>query len=211
MMIYHCFKKLGADLDDIKRELAQIEEQYGERYEMLGWYAKKYSYKCTMSQGRYEDAIRECEAVIDEAPTEDIRLDVEVDIALLHEHLEDRVDYAGNPDEALLEIESRIDIAASGKVIALEQPAPERFNLASAYPNPFNSTTMIRFQLQQQDITSMKIFDVSGREVATILNGRMEAGYHSVSWDARLMPAGLYICRLQTGSESKNIKLMLVR
>ncbi|MDP8240183.1 MAG: T9SS type A sorting domain-containing protein [Candidatus Hatepunaea meridiana] len=85
---------------------------------------------------------------------------------------------------------------------------PETFELIEAYPNPFNSTTSIQYQLPEASNVTMQIFDVSGREVATLINGEVVAGYHSVAWEANV-PSGIYFCRMEAGGFSKSIKIVL--
>jgi hypothetical protein len=87
---------------------------------------------------------------------------------------------------------------------------PTQLKLEPAYPNPFNSTTSICYQLSVNSEVTLKIFDISGREVVTLVNGKLNAGYHTVAWEANV-PSGIYICRMEAGSFSKSIKLVLNR
>lgn len=73
---------------------------------------------------------------------------------------------------------------------------PERFILEQNYPNPFNPTTAISFQLSANSDVTLKIYDLLGREVATLLNGRMSAGEDQIVWDARDFPSGRTFTRL---------------
>lgn len=88
---------------------------------------------------------------------------------------------------------------------------PVSMELSEPYPNPFNSTTTITYGLDRAAPTRIAIYDLSGREVATVVNGVIEAGYHSVVWDADEFPSGIYICRMNAGSFSQSRKLVLVR
>ncbi|MBI5464438.1 MAG: Ig-like domain-containing protein [Ignavibacteriales bacterium] len=81
---------------------------------------------------------------------------------------------------------------------------PRGFALMQNYPNPFNPTTEIRFTLHVSGFTSLKVFDVLGREVATLLAAEKEAGSYTVTFDARhsapaSLPSGVYFYRLQAG------------
>jgi hypothetical protein len=87
------------------------------------------------------------------------------------------------------------------------------FHLAQNFPNPFNPKTEIRFYLDVASFVSLKIYDVFGRDVATLLNQRVEAGNHGVEFDALLsskseLPSGIYFYRLQAGKFT-DIKKML--
>ncbi|MBK6764830.1 MAG: S8 family serine peptidase [bacterium] len=79
-----------------------------------------------------------------------------------------------------------------------EEPigAPREFTLLQNYPNPFNSQTTFRFHLPQQSPVTLKLFDIMGREVATLASGSMQAGEHSVSFDAENLATGIYFARL---------------
>lgn len=88
---------------------------------------------------------------------------------------------------------------------------PETFALDQNYPNPFNPSTVIRYQLPVNSEVSLKVFDVLGREVASLIDGRMEAGYHQITFNARDLASGMYIYRLQTGNTVITKKLTLIK
>jgi photosystem II stability/assembly factor-like uncharacterized protein len=88
---------------------------------------------------------------------------------------------------------------------------PEEFLLAQNYPNPFNPSTTISYQLQTQSNVTLKVFDVLGREVATLLSGVEQPGYKSVNFDARSLSSGIYYYRLQAGNYIETKKLLLIR
>lgn len=77
-----------------------------------------------------------------------------------------------------------------------ESGKPMNFLLRQNYPNPFNPTTKIDFQLPVQAFVSLKVYDILGRDVATLLNEQRQAGSHLVSWDASGFAGGVYLCRL---------------
>jgi len=74
---------------------------------------------------------------------------------------------------------------------------PQRFELLQNYPNPFNSTTAISFQLSAVGFVTLKVFDVLGREAATLVDEMRQPGLYSVQWDASLLPSGVYLYRLR--------------
>jgi hypothetical protein len=88
---------------------------------------------------------------------------------------------------------------------------PESFALMQNYPNPFNPTTVITFQLPVVSNVTLKIYDMLGREVQTLINGRQEAGLHSVTFNARNLASGVYLYRLQAGSNCETKKFVLLK
>ncbi len=74
--------------------------------------------------------------------------------------------------------------------------APTSIAHLQNYPNPFNSQTMFRFSLPHREHVTLKVFDVLGREVATLLDGELSPGEHSVLWNASDLSSGVYFCRL---------------
>ncbi|MFA6467820.1 MAG: T9SS type A sorting domain-containing protein [Bacteroidota bacterium] len=88
---------------------------------------------------------------------------------------------------------------------------PDVFSLSQNYPNPFNPSTIIRYNLPTTVDVSLKVFDILGREVATLVNVRQNAGAHEVTFDARRLSSGIYFYRLTAGSYSAIKKLMLLK
>ena len=88
---------------------------------------------------------------------------------------------------------------------------PNQLSLDPAFPNPFNSTTQLGFELPVADMVHLNVYDLSGRLVSTILNREMKAGRHSTSFDAIELSNGVYMLRLEVGKTSKYQKLVLVK
>ena len=92
---------------------------------------------------------------------------------------------------------------------------PERFELRQNYPNPFNPVTNFQFSIapatKRDQLTILKVFDLLGREVATLVNEVKQLGVYSVNWDARVFPSGVYFYRLQSGNFSDVKKMLLIR
>jgi hypothetical protein len=85
------------------------------------------------------------------------------------------------------------------------------FSLNQNYPNPFNPKTIIRYNLPVRGFVTLKVFDVLGREVATLVNEWKDAGRYSVEWNGENQPSGVYIYRLQSGSFYETKKMILLR
>jgi hypothetical protein len=85
------------------------------------------------------------------------------------------------------------------------------FNLRQNYPNPFNPTTTISFSLPSKSFVALKVFDVLGREVVTIISEELLAGSYTRHWNASNIASGIYYYRLQAGSFIETKKLVLLR
>jgi hypothetical protein len=85
------------------------------------------------------------------------------------------------------------------------------FALNNSYPNPFNPSTQLSFSLGVPGFTSLKIFDISGREVATLLNEQTPAGNYTIAWNASHCASGIYFCRLVSGKHQAIQKIVLLR
>jgi len=90
-------------------------------------------------------------------------------------------------------------------------PVPELFYLASAYPNPFNSTTTITYGLTVASDVSLNLYDLSGQLVMALLSGREEAGVHKILLNAMNLPSGVYFIRLVAAEHVTTQKIMLLR
>ncbi|RMD67443.1 T9SS C-terminal target domain-containing protein [Candidatus Parcubacteria bacterium] len=93
---------------------------------------------------------------------------------------------------------------------------PQKLFLYPAYPNPFNPTTVIRYQLAAESDVELSIYDLFGRRVRTLVRDRQNAGLHSVSWDGRdaqgkAVGSGIYLCRLQAEERTQARRLVLMK
>ena len=85
------------------------------------------------------------------------------------------------------------------------------FNLRQNFPNPFNPSTTFSFDLPNRIFVSLNVFDGLGRDVSIIVSEELSAGKHSVQWNARDLPSGIYFYRMQAGSFTATKKLLLLR
>jgi hypothetical protein len=90
-------------------------------------------------------------------------------------------------------------------------PVPKEFALCQNHPNPFNPSTTIEYALPRGSYVVLKVFDMLGREVATAVDEREEAGYKSVHFDAGGLSSGVYFYRLQAGGFVQTKRLLLIR
>ncbi|MCX6145412.1 MAG: endo-1,4-beta-xylanase [Ignavibacteriales bacterium] len=98
------------------------------------------------------------------------------------------------------------------------QSIPTDFGLSQNYPNPFNPTTSFEFRLpagqagvSSSEFISLKVVDVLGREVATLVNEHRQPGIYTVRWDASGFPSGVYFCRMQAGGFVETKKMVLAK
>jgi hypothetical protein len=92
-----------------------------------------------------------------------------------------------------------------------EQQLPLNFNLNQNYPNPFNPSTAISFSIPTSEFVSLKVFDVLGSEVATLVNEEKPTGRYKVDFNAANLPSGVYLYKLQAGNFTEVKKLMLLK
>ncbi|MGA9364749.1 MAG: T9SS type A sorting domain-containing protein [Bacteroidota bacterium] len=88
---------------------------------------------------------------------------------------------------------------------------PRQYALHQNYPNPFNPTSIIRYDLPKSSFVTLKVYDVLGREVSTLVNERQEPGVHQGNWQASGFASGVYFYRLQAGTFVETKKLILLR
>jgi uncharacterized repeat protein (TIGR01451 family) len=105
-----------------------------------------------------------------------------------------------------------IDIAASAVANETDSSEiPDGFVLQQNYPNPFNPTTSISFELPEASAVRLSVFDVLGREVAVLVDGKMTAGSHAVGFDAMGLQSGMYLYRLETATHVLTNSMVLMK
>jgi hypothetical protein len=89
--------------------------------------------------------------------------------------------------------------------MATETAVPEEFFLSEAYPNPFNASVRLGYGLPEPSDVTINVYDISGRSVTTLTNGKLTAGFHSVVWDGSATASGIYFIRM-SASEFKSVR-----
>ncbi|MBT3231900.1 MAG: T9SS type A sorting domain-containing protein [Calditrichaeota bacterium] len=92
-----------------------------------------------------------------------------------------------------------------------ETQLPSEYFLSVAFPNPFNSVTSLSYGLPESSTINIRVYDDAGRYVTTLIDGDQRAGSYSVTWDARDVPSGIYLVRLEAGSHHAVKKAMLIK
>ncbi|MBM4161327.1 MAG: T9SS type A sorting domain-containing protein [Ignavibacteria bacterium] len=107
----------------------------------------------------------------------------------------------------------RFEITSPGgerwtKAITVAIAPPEQFELFQNYPNPFNPTTTVSYQLSSDSRVSLKVFDLLGREVATLVQENQPAGFHQTTFDAGALSSGTYVYQLVTTGEHGDQRIL---
>ncbi len=92
-----------------------------------------------------------------------------------------------------------------------DRPIAERFTLSQNYPNPFNPTTEINFNINMAGFTTLKVYDMLGREVATLIDRHLDAGAYIATFDAKNLPSGTYIYVLDSAGQRMTKKMLLLK
>jgi hypothetical protein len=111
-------------------------------------------------------------------------------------------------DAAIIILESK---TISAGVEQIGNAVPAGYTLSQNYPNPFNPQTEIVFQTPQQGFVSLRVYDMLGREIMTLVNREMPAGKYRASFDARTLSSGTYFYTLKAGSFEESRKMLLVK
>lgn len=101
-------------------------------------------------------------------------------------------------------IQASLSSTASGKY-------PNTLQLFQSYPNPFNNITKISFYLPEEQHVLLRIFDIQGKEIETLLNIKMEAGLHTIPWDASRLNSGVYFYQIQVRSQNDVRKCIFIK
>ena len=132
---------------------------------------------------------------------------------------EGKVVYFGFPFETIYPIESRENVINKvfdffeGTILKITENVniPQRFTLFQNYPNPFNPITKIRYYLNKPGAVSVKIYDISGREVVSLKEGYSNTGFHIVEFNASNYASGIYIYEVSTGQQRLRKKMTLIK
>ena len=94
---------------------------------------------------------------------------------------------------------------------AVQEQNPIQFKVSQNTPNPFNPSTIISFSIPEKSNVTIDIYNITGQKIKTLLNGSMNAGEHSIKWDAGGCSAGVYFYKVKAGKYEKTTKMTLVR
>jgi hypothetical protein len=101
------------------------------------------------------------------------------------------------------------DLTATG--VENENSLPEGFSLQQNYPNPFNPSTSIKFSIPESGLTTLKVYNILGNEVTTLISGELKAGTFTETFDASDLPSGVYFYTLKSNNFYETKKMMLLK
>ncbi|MGH7595305.1 MAG: T9SS type A sorting domain-containing protein [bacterium] len=117
------------------------------------------------------------------------------------------IGWAGDPNGVIAKFNGDLSTAVAERRFNL----PYNFSLSQNYPNPFNPSTTISFFLPSSQLVTLKVYDPYGREVETLMRGRIAAGSYEISFDGSKLTSGIYLYRLQAGEYVETKKMILVK
>jgi hypothetical protein len=103
------------------------------------------------------------------------------------------------------------DVCPPEGVKVLDTGVPASYSLSQNYPNPFNPATNIKYSIKQQSQVSLKVYDVLGKEVESLVNQNQNAGSYEVNFNASKLASGVYIYRLTAGDFVQSMKMILIK
>ena len=109
-----------------------------------------------------------------------------------------------------------IDEGAGNFLTVDDYLIPRDYILHQNYPNPFNPSTIISFSLNKEEFVSIDIYDMTGKHIVRLLNGKKKVGTHSINWSGRdkndaLITTGQYLYQLRTSSSSTVMKMLFIK
>jgi hypothetical protein len=122
----------------------------------------------------------------------------------------DKPDTDGKISYRLKQVDFNGDFSYS-EVVEIDFVTLREFSVAQNYPNPFNPSTKIKFQISDFGFVALKVYDILGNEVATLVNEEKSAGTYEIEFNATLLPSGVYFYQLKTGSFVETKKMILLK
>ncbi|SVE40942.1 uncharacterized protein METZ01_LOCUS493796, partial [marine metagenome] len=88
---------------------------------------------------------------------------------------------------------------------------PKTYTLSQPYPNPFNPTTTIEFSMPQTEFVTVKVYNIVGNEITTLINDELSIGNHTIQWDGSLQPSGVYFFKIESSGFVQSKKMVLLK
>jgi hypothetical protein len=107
--------------------------------------------------------------------------------------------------------DASFSIVPPSDVEIVNSDVPEDYSISQNYPNPFNPSTEIEFNLPESGLTTLKVFDILGKEITTLVNEQMQAGNYKLTFDASNLPSGIYFYSLHANDFVSTKKMVLLK
>jgi hypothetical protein len=123
-------------------------------------------------------------------------------------------DATSNPDGSYSAVTCNATLkpySSTSTTVETSSGSPADFSLSQNYPNPFNPTTTIGYSIQSRGNVTLKVYDVLGREVKTLVNELQNPGFHTVNLDGGNLPSGVYFYRIVAGGYTSVRKMLLLK
>lgn len=123
-------------------------------------------------------------------------------------HVQIKIGTTHNPNQVTI-----LNLTASTEPSAVKDPihSVKEFKLNQNFPNPFNPTTTISFTVPKRSDVSLKVYNIIGQEIATLVNGEKNTGTYSINFNAEELPSGIYFYKITAGEFSSVRKMMLLK
>ncbi|MDP8240181.1 MAG: right-handed parallel beta-helix repeat-containing protein [Candidatus Hatepunaea meridiana] len=207
--LIYCYNELELDFDDLRSYFNTISRIH--RREGIARTARLMIPYTYMFEDRIEDALRGYNDLALNADNAADSLEARfIYLQLDHNLNGDRANSAVFGEEQV-EIDRTFNLLIRSGRDEWKAEPPSEFALHAAYPNPFNSTTCISYSLDRDAFITLKLFDTTGREIATLANESQSAGHYQTVWNAEGIPSGVYLLRLNADGDERTTKLALIR
>lgn len=122
-----------------------------------------------------------------------------------------KIETGNEREEKELNEGEKLMISEGSRIFVSEEEMPVEYRLTQNFPNPFNPSTKINYQIPEGGRVTMKVYDVLGVEIATLVNREQDAGYYEIEFNAATIPSGVYFYELQIGDFREIKKMMVIR
>ena len=171
-----------------------------------GFNAVTYEYALVDDEGWFDSALQETTIQAGESYTVTYSTDQMNDLAYANP-----IVFTVTPTEHA-HLSKTVNVNAYTFPVAInDELLPNAFKLYEPFPNPFNPMATIRFSVGTADLLSLRVFDITGRLVETLVNGVLQPGEHVVVWNAAWLASGVYFVKLTSGQKSQTRKILLIK